>query len=89
MAAAIDAGDENVPDHIVVGRCSLTLSNPVLKASGTKRLKLKRDEPLSNFAFNSNLRGYIVEGLPQMLGLEPEDTAVPAGAYTRSLFRST
>jgi len=37
VAAAIDAGDENVPDHIV-------------------------------------------EGLPQMLGLEPEDAAVPAAA---------
>jgi len=29
-----------------------------LKAPGTKRLKLKRDEPLSNFAFNFKLRRY-------------------------------
>jgi hypothetical protein len=31
---------------------------PTLKAPGTKRLKLKCDEPLSNFAFNFNLRRY-------------------------------
>ena len=32
---------------------------PNLKAPGSKRLKLKYDEPLSNFAFNFNLRRYI------------------------------
>ena len=32
---------------------------PALTAPGTKRLKLKYDEPLSNFAFNFNLRRYI------------------------------
>jgi hypothetical protein len=32
---------------------------PKLKAPGTKRLKLKYDEPLSNFAFKFNLRRYI------------------------------
>ena len=31
---------------------------PTLKASGTKRLKLKRDELLSSFAFNFNLRRF-------------------------------
>jgi len=31
---------------------------PTLKAPGTKRLKLKYDEQLSNFAFNFNLRCY-------------------------------
>jgi len=30
--------------------------NPALKASGIERLKLKYDEPPSNFAFNFNLR---------------------------------
>jgi hypothetical protein len=35
---------------------------PVLKAFGTKRLKLQHDEPVSNFAFNFNLRRY-TEGL--------------------------
>jgi len=32
--------------------------NPTLKAPGTNRLKLKSDEPLTNFAFNFNLRRY-------------------------------
>ena len=31
---------------------------PTLKSSGTKRLILECDEPLSNFAFNFNLRRY-------------------------------
>ena len=31
---------------------------PTLKAPGTNRLKLQHDEPLSNFAFNFNLRRY-------------------------------
>ena len=31
---------------------------PTLKAPGTKRLKLKNDVPLSNFAFKFNLRRY-------------------------------
>ena len=31
---------------------------PMLKAPGAKRLKLKYDEPPSNFAFNFNLRRY-------------------------------
>jgi len=32
---------------------------PILKAPGTKRLKLKYDQLLSNLAFNFNLRRYI------------------------------
>jgi len=32
--------------------------NPQLKPPGTKILKLKHDEPLSNFAFNFKLRRY-------------------------------
>jgi hypothetical protein len=31
---------------------------PTLKAPGSKRLKLKYGEPLSNYAFNFNLRRY-------------------------------
>jgi hypothetical protein len=31
---------------------------PVLKAHGTEHLKLKYDEPVSNFAFRFNLRRY-------------------------------
>jgi len=41
-----------------VVRCRLTLSKPVLKAPGTKRLRLFYDGPPSNFAFKSNLRRY-------------------------------
>ena len=47
-----------------------------LKAPGTKRLKLKHDELLSNVAFKFNLRRYIEEYLQ-------------AGAYTRPLVTST
>ena len=32
----------------------------MLKPSGTDRLKLNYDEPLSNFAFNFNLRHYFM-----------------------------
>jgi len=34
---------------------------PMLKAPGTKRLKLHYDAPLSSFAFKINLRRYILE----------------------------
>jgi hypothetical protein len=34
---------------------------PKLKAPGTQRLKLKHAKPLSSFAFNFNLRRYIVD----------------------------
>jgi len=33
---------------------------PTLKASVAERLKLKYDDPLSHFAFNFNLRRYLV-----------------------------
>jgi hypothetical protein len=39
---------------------------PTLKAPGTKRLKLKCYQPLSNFAFNSSLRRYIEASLPSL-----------------------
>jgi len=67
---------------------------PMLKPTGTKHLKLKRDELLSSFAFKFNLRRYIVEGKAlndaEMLcdaaaaaGIDRE-----AGVYTRPLFSS-
>jgi hypothetical protein len=34
----------------------------MVKAPGTERLKLKTDEPPSDFAFKINLRRYIREG---------------------------
>ena len=54
---------------------------PTLKAPVTKRLKLMCDDPLSKFAFNSNLSRY-----------NEDDEVVQAyiaGAYTRSLLSST
>jgi len=38
-------------------------NSPTLKASGTKRLRLTSDEPLSNVAFNFNLRRNIEENM--------------------------
>ena len=40
-----------------------------LKAPGTKRLKLKCDEPLSDFAFNLNLRRYILSSLSSFMSI--------------------
>jgi len=75
---------------------------PILKAPGTKRLKLQYDEPLSNFAVEFNLRRDTVEG--QLLTVDYlvntchadvniadrwHSTAFQAGAYTRSLSSST
>jgi len=74
---------------------------PTLKAPGTKRLKLKCDEPLSNFAFNINLRrcnkalaSDETEMDVERAGIEAlfAEMAVrrgEAGAYTRPLFSST
>jgi len=59
---------------------------PKLKASGTKRLILNYDEPLSNFAFKFSLRRHNLEYL-QLL-YDAIDTPA-AGAYTRPLFSST
>ena len=54
--------------HDLVGRCRLTrltASKPELKArlvsAINQRLKLKCDEPLSNVAFNVNVRHYDLE----------------------------
>ena len=55
-----------------------------LNAPGTKHLKLKYDEPPSNFAFKFNLRRYIKE----MCGGKLPGNLV-AGAYTRPLLGST
>jgi len=46
-------------DDYEVGRCRLTVSKPELKARLLSALEAtKYDEPLSNFAFNFNLRRY-------------------------------
>jgi len=65
---------------------------PTLKAPGTKRLKLKYDEPLSNFAFNFNLRHYyaVSGSIPAIDKLaEIAKPEFKAGAYTRPLSSST
>ena len=43
---------------------------PTLKASGTKRLKLKYDEPLSKLAFKFNLRRYITKNFDTSVHLQ-------------------
>jgi H+-transporting ATPase len=45
--------------YIPVGRCRFTVSQAVLKCLWFQRLKPQYAEPLSNFAFNFNLRRYI------------------------------
>jgi hypothetical protein len=72
---------------------------PTLKAPGTKRLKLKHDEPLSTFAFKINLRRYNVacfEGAaPRIMysrlqSLTVSDQAAPeAGCLLRTSTRPT
>jgi hypothetical protein len=57
-----------------------------LKPSGTERLKLKCDDPLSTFAFSFNLRRYSsARAALHLLSA----VAAAAGAYTRPLFCST
>ena len=69
---------------------------PTLKASGTKRLTLKCDEPLSNVAFKFDLRRYITDvfiAIGSMVNFDIFGMVSPqcsvAGAYTRSLLSST
>ena len=58
---------------------------PKMNAPGTKRLKLKSDEPLSSFAFEFNLRRYIQANLTLAELFRKPATA---GAYTRPLLSS-
>ena len=58
---------------------------PNLKAPGSKRLKLKYDEPLSNFAFNFNLRRYIEAEDARIL----TDMSLMRRMYGRGLHPST
>jgi hypothetical protein len=54
---------------------------PASKAPGTKRLKPKYDDPLSNFAFKFNLRRYNEERLQKALNYFINQ-AVSAAFYT-------
>jgi len=40
---------------------------PTLKAPGSKRVKVKHDEPVSKFAFKFNLRRYTMADVKQEL----------------------
>jgi len=60
-----------------------------VKAPRSKRLKLKCDVPLSNFAFNFNLRRYNMAMLTYKWFIPTQGPNFPAGAYTRPLFGST
>jgi hypothetical protein len=55
---AVRHGATIVPFSAVVGLCWLTQSNRIRTCAWFQRLKVKCDEPLSNFAFNFNLRRY-------------------------------
>jgi hypothetical protein len=68
---------------------------PTLTAPGSGRLKVKCDEPITNFAFKSNLRRYMkvqseVRQVLGAVGFRSAGAVAPvAGASTRSHFRST
>jgi hypothetical protein len=58
---------------------------PLLKAPGTKRLKLKSDEPVSSSGFNFNLRHYTLGREGPDPGREgPAGPEVPAGPEGRA-----
>jgi len=88
----------------MVGRWAVQLEpiKPVLTAHGPMLLKLRYDQPLSNLAFNFNLRRYTMDCTSDtaMYRLELSQELLSrthlrdvagyqAGAYTRSHFRST
>jgi hypothetical protein len=78
--------------HAVSRAVQVDPIKPKLKPPGTKRLKLEHDVPLSNFAFKFNLRRYTsAQGTVFELCQECYDveSALPAGAYSRSRQSST
>jgi hypothetical protein len=104
-AADITVCGEKMAKLDKVGRCRL---NPVearvaiearVESAWFKRLRLTYEEPLSNFAFNFNLRRYnkergVMEAAaaavaPECAVAEAACTEAEAGAYTRPLFSST
>jgi len=71
---------------------------PTLTAPGPKRLRLKHDQLLSNFAFNFNLRRYIVDSVsvsghnlllaPVAIAVLLALVAVSAGVVTYRVMRA-
>ena len=61
---------------------------PSLKAHGTKRLQLKFDILLSNFAFKFNLRRYTTDAAAGTVTVS-QQRYLAAGAHTPPLFSST
>jgi hypothetical protein len=53
---------------------------PTFKALGSQRLKLKYDEPLSNFIFKFNLRHYIMAENPELLRANGAAAAAAVGS---------
>jgi hypothetical protein len=83
-----------------VRRCRSKMMKSKLKAPGAKRLKLKYDNPVSSFAFKSNLRRYNWGTAFGGVGSSGDpctdsyrgpaafsERETQAGAYTRSHFR--
>jgi hypothetical protein len=82
---------ESGEEEAVVGRCMLIPTRPQVDRDCFQRLKLKHDEPLSNVAFNFNLRRYTVGWARRRVHQYATSlrAACEAGAYTRPLFSST
>jgi hypothetical protein len=84
--------------HPLPGQCGRVVQaepiRPTLKAPGTKRLELKCDEPVSEFASKFNWRRYnVVAGMVACTGAQfcgfaqietKKQAYTVAGAYTRS-----
>jgi hypothetical protein len=90
---ALDAAANHTPRGWAV---QVDPIKPTLKPPGIKRLKLKRGELLSSFAFKSILRRFTeVSKLPRRRSESSHEIGArisctpPAGAYTRPLFIST
>ena len=60
--------DQHHPQAAVGRAVQVDPIKPILKPPGTKRLKLEYDGLLSNFAFNSNLRRYMLARLDVCMG---------------------